>query len=65
MSSSGKSLGLRREERELFFWTARQALKLVTWTALTIYFVLSLIHGEPAGMRELLDFTSRIVALFR
>ncbi len=65
MSSSSKGLGLRREERELFFWTARQVLKLVTWTALTIYFVLSLVHGKPAGMRELLDCTSPIVALSR
>ena len=56
---------MRREERELFFWTARQVLKLVTWTALTIYFVLSLVHGKPAGMRELLDCTSPIVALSR
>jgi hypothetical protein len=57
MRQPGNSVELRRAERELFFWTARQTLKLVTLTAITVYFVVSLVHGEPAGMRELLGLT--------
>ena len=44
-----RPLELRRAERELFFWTAREALKLAVWLALTIYFVVELVHGRLAG----------------
>jgi hypothetical protein len=46
-------LDQRREERELFFWTAREILKLVTAVALTIYLVVSLATGHdpiPPGL---------------
>ena len=44
----------RREERELFFWTARQTLRLVVFTALTVYLVLSLLKGQLPGSELLL-----------
>lgn len=60
MASAPRSVKSRKAERELFFWTARQALMLVTLGAMTFYFVASLIaNGEPAGMRELLDLISK------
>lgn len=51
-------LELRRAERELFFWTAREWLKLIAWLALTLYFVIELIHGRFAGA-ELLNVLAR------
>jgi hypothetical protein len=39
----------RKAERELFFWTARQTLKLVIFTALTAYIVVSLAEGRLPG----------------
>jgi hypothetical protein len=36
-------------ERQLFFWTARQVLVLVVSIALTVWFVMGLIHGHLAG----------------
>ena len=39
-------LDRRREERELFFWTAREALKLVVTIAFTIYLLVSLVTGH-------------------
>jgi hypothetical protein len=47
------SLKRRREERELFFWTAFKALRLVIATAVVVYVVVSLIEGE-LPVRELL-----------
>ena len=66
MSAAPKSVKSRKAERELFFWTARQALMLITLTAMTAYFVASLIvTGDPAGMRELMDLIGKIGAQFR
>jgi hypothetical protein len=44
---------VRKAERELFFWTAHQTVKLVVLIALAVYVVVSLIQGEIPG-RELL-----------
>jgi hypothetical protein len=40
---------VRRAERELFFWTARQTVKLVVLAALAAYVVVSLIEGHLPG----------------
>jgi hypothetical protein len=45
---------VRRAERELFFWTARQVVKLVVLAALTAYLVLSLLNGRLPGSDLLL-----------
>jgi hypothetical protein len=45
---------VRRAERELFFWTARQALKLVVLTAVCVYVVVSLVCGQIPGSEMLL-----------
>jgi hypothetical protein len=39
----------RKAERELFFWTARQTLKLVVLAALTAYLLVSLVEGRLPG----------------
>lgn len=39
----------RRAERELFFWTARQTVKLVVLAALAVYVVVSLLEGRLPG----------------
>jgi hypothetical protein len=44
----------RRAERELFFWTARQAIKLVLLVAVAGYVVVSLIEGRIPGSEVLL-----------
>ena len=46
----------RRAERELFFWTARQTLKLVVFAALTAYLVVSLAEGRLPGAQMLLRY---------
>jgi hypothetical protein len=46
----------RKAERELFFWTARQALKLVVLAALTVYLVVLLIEGRLPGGGALLRY---------
>jgi hypothetical protein len=46
-------LDQRRGERELFFWTAREVLKLVAAVAFTIYLLVSLVTGHdpvPPGL---------------
>jgi len=48
------SLARRRKERELFFWTAFMALKLILASALVLYVVVALIDNEVPG-RELLQ----------
>jgi hypothetical protein len=48
------SLQARRAERELFFWTARQVLKLVTLGALVVYVIVSMTHGQVPGLDLLL-----------
>ena len=49
-----RSLIARKQERELFFWTAHKALQLVTFTSLTAYMVVCLIEGRMP-MIELLS----------
>lgn len=45
--SEGRApLDRRREERELFFWTAREILKLVLAIAFTVYVLVSLVTGH-------------------
>jgi hypothetical protein len=45
---------VRKAERELFFWTARQTLKLVVLAALAAYMVVSLLQGRIPGSELLL-----------
>jgi hypothetical protein len=45
---------VRRAERELFFWTARQTIKLVLFAALAVYVVVSLVEGQVPGSGLLL-----------
>jgi hypothetical protein len=40
------SVQRRRAERELFFWTAFSALKLVVAVVVAIYIIVSLIAGD-------------------
>jgi len=47
---------VRKAERELFFWTARQALKLVIFAAVTAYVVVSLAEGRLPGGEMLLRY---------
>jgi hypothetical protein len=57
-----RPLGTRWAERELFFWTARQILKLIVLAALTVYFVVSLLKGRFAGLEHLVALLDMIVA---
>lgn len=45
---------VRRAERELFFWTARQTVKLVVLAAIAAYLVVSLLQGRIPGSELLL-----------
>lgn len=45
---------VRRAERELFFWTARQTVKLVVLAAIAVYLVVSLLQGRIPGGELLL-----------
>lgn len=45
---------VRRAERELFFWTARQTVKLVVLAAIAAYLVVSLVQGRIPGGELLL-----------
>ena len=45
---------VRRAERELFFWTARQIVKLVVLAAVAAYVVVSLAQGRIPGGELLL-----------
>jgi hypothetical protein len=49
-------IGDRRAERELFFWTAHEALKLVLFAALVIYIVISVVQGRLPGAEMLLRY---------
>jgi hypothetical protein len=40
---------VRKAERELFFWTAYQTLKLVVLASFTVYLVVSLLEGHLPG----------------
>jgi len=51
-----RSIEVRKAERELFFWTARQALKLVVLAALTAYLVVSLVEGRLPGGQLLFHY---------
>ena len=48
------SVEARRAERELFFWTAHQGLRLVVLFALVLYSIVSLIEGHVPGLDLLL-----------
>jgi hypothetical protein len=60
-----KPLELRRAERELFFWTARETLKLTVWIALIAYFLISLVLGMLAGNADIVELASKVIALLR
>jgi len=40
---------IRRAERELFFWTAREGLKLVLRAVLVVYVAVSVLEGRLPG----------------
>ena len=61
--SAPRAVEPRRAERELFFWTAREALKLIVLAAMTAYFVISLISGHFAGITEVLNLVAHILEL--
>jgi hypothetical protein len=44
----------RKAERELFFWTAFQVLKLIVTIALVVYIAVALIEGRVPGGNLLL-----------
>lgn len=50
------SIEVRKAERELFFWTARQTLKLVVLAALTAYLLVSLAEGRLPGGQLLVHY---------
>jgi hypothetical protein len=50
------SIEVRKAERELFFWTARQTLKLVVMAALTAYLLVSLAEGRLPGSQLLVHY---------
>lgn len=58
-------IDVRRAERELFFWTVRQALMMILLAALTIYIVVALAKGRlddalrSQGLKGLLSANSR------
>jgi hypothetical protein len=54
LPQSSKSIGLRRAERELFFWTAREILKLVILATLTACAVVSLAAGKMPYVEAML-----------
>jgi hypothetical protein len=45
---------VRRAERELFFWTARQAIALAVLAAVAVYVIVSLLRGHIPGSELLL-----------
>jgi hypothetical protein len=47
-------IDVRKAERELFFWTARQTVKLVVLAAFAAYVVVSLAQGRIPGSELLL-----------
>jgi hypothetical protein len=49
LGSGRAPIATRKAERELFFWTARQILRLVLLTALTVYVVVSVVEGRLPG----------------
>lgn len=51
-----KLIATRRAERELFFWTARESLKLVLFAALVVYVVVSVVRGRLPGAEMLLRY---------
>jgi hypothetical protein len=60
VGSDHKTVEARKQERELFFWTAHKTLKLICWTAMTVYFLVCLAQGELAGTRTLLELATQI-----
>jgi hypothetical protein len=54
MERQTKPISDRRAERELFFWTAQQGLKLLVLAALSAYSIVSLIEGHLPGLELVL-----------
>jgi hypothetical protein len=52
-SSTPSGLGPHKEDLEVFFWAAREVLKLALLTVATAFCIVALIHGEIPGAREL------------
>lgn len=49
-----KLLKSRRDERELFFWTARETVQLVVLVVVTAYLIIALIEGRLHGIELLI-----------
>jgi hypothetical protein len=47
---------VRRAERELFFWTAHQVIKLIALVALVGYLIASVVQGQLPGAQLLQRF---------
>ena len=50
---ASKSLKSRRDERELFFWTAHEAVQLLALVVVTAYLLVALIEGRLHGIELL------------
>jgi hypothetical protein len=57
-SSTPSRLGPHKEDLEIFFWAARELLKLSLLTAATVFCIVALCNGEIPGVRELVMLTS-------
>lgn len=53
MTSTSSRLGPRKEDLEIFFWAARELLKLALLTVATAFCIVALLQGEIPGIREL------------
>jgi hypothetical protein len=58
---SAPSVQARRAERELFFWTAWQVLKLVLFSALVVHVIVALVEGR-APAANLLSMCIRCIS---
>jgi dihydroxyacid dehydratase/phosphogluconate dehydratase len=53
----------RRAERALFFWSAREGLRVILFGALTICAVVVLIKDGPRGGAALAELLTKLAAL--
>lgn len=60
MTRLERPIAVRRAERELFFWTARQSLRLIWLVTATVYLVASLIEGRLPGTEVFVRMVSQL-----
>lgn len=56
-----RSVEVRREERKLFFWTARESLKLVLFAAFTASAVVAVVYALVVGRPDVLGVVARLL----